>query len=50
MQEMGVVNGISSLGYSSEDIPALVKGTIPQVVHPYYEAISRLLYTGLFWG
>ena len=31
MQEMGVVNGLSQLGYSSEDIPQLVEGTLPQV-------------------
>lgn len=31
MQEMGVVNGLQELGYSSEDIPRFVEGTLPQV-------------------
>ena len=31
MQDMGVVNGLSQLGYSREDIPKLVEGTLPQV-------------------
>ena len=31
MYDMGVVDGIGAVGYTSEDIPALVKGTIPQV-------------------
>ena len=31
MSDMGVEDGLQALGYSSEDIPALVKGTIPQV-------------------
>lgn len=30
MQEMGVVNGLRELEYGSEDIPAFVKGTLPQ--------------------
>lgn len=30
MSDLKVDNGLSSLGYSSEDIPALVKGTLPQ--------------------
>ena len=31
MHDMGVVNGLKALEYSSEDIPALVTGTLPQV-------------------
>lgn len=31
MHEMGVVDGLKVLGYSSEDIPKLVTGTLPQV-------------------
>lgn len=31
MDHMGIVNGISALGYTSEDIPALVERTLPQV-------------------
>lgn len=31
MDIMKIENGLSSLGYSSEDIPDLVKGALPQV-------------------
>jgi len=30
MQDLGVPNGLRELGYQSEDIPALVEGTLPQ--------------------
>jgi hydroxyacid-oxoacid transhydrogenase len=30
MRDLGVPNGLSQLGYQSEDIPALVEGTLPQ--------------------
>jgi len=31
MWDLGVDNGITAVGFSSDDIPALVKGTLPQV-------------------
>lgn len=31
MCTMKIENGLSELGYTKEDIPALVKGTMPQV-------------------
>ena len=30
MQLLEVPNGLSAVGYSREDIPALVRGTLPQ--------------------
>lgn len=32
MQAMRIQNGITELGFSREDIPALVQGTLPQVL------------------
>lgn len=31
--DLQVEDGLGSVGYSREDIPALVKGTLPQVSH-----------------
>ena len=31
MDDIEVPNGLKDLGYSSEDVPDLVKGTLPQV-------------------
>lgn len=32
MDDIQVPNGLKELGYNSADIPALVKGTLPQVI------------------
>ena len=30
MHSLGVDNGLKALGYTTEDVPALIKGTMPQ--------------------
>ena len=50
MQELGVPNGLSALGYSASDIPALVEATLPQhrVTKLSPRPASRNDLTGLF--
>ena len=43
MQAMGIQNGITELGFSREDIPALVQGALPQV-HKYLYIHKTSLY------
>ena len=56
MQDMGVVNGLTQMGYSSEDIPQLVEGTLPQVcvcvcvcVYPYLCSVWCSDYIVMVW-
>ena len=49
MSEMEVDDGLQALGYTTEDIPALVQGTLPQVcthytVHKYITNKPSVLY------
>lgn len=39
MQDMKIDNGLQALGYTKDDIPNLVRGTLPQVRN-----ILKLLY------
>lgn len=50
MYEMKVDNGLSALGYTSQDIPALVEGTLPQVCSKLESNVLKVshLVTSLF--
>lgn len=45
MQELGVDDGLSSIGYSRNDISDLVKGTIPQVEFLFFFLWFRFFYS-----
>ena len=42
MQDLKMPDGLASLGYTSADIPALVKGTLPQVTSR--NSVQRFLF------
>lgn len=37
MSDLGVDDGLKALGYSTDDIPALVRATLPQVCCLYWK-------------
>ena len=47
MQDMGIQNGITELGFSREDIPALVQGALPQVFIEVIPLYVRMVYKGI---
>ena len=47
MADMRIVDGLKAVGYSSEDIPALVKGTLPQVC--VCLSVERILFILVLW-
>lgn len=47
MADMRIVDGLKAVGFSSEDIPALVKGTLPQVSVCLSVCGENRIYTGI---
>ena len=47
MADMRIVDGLKAVGFSSEDIPALVKGTLPQVC--VCVSVERILFILVLW-
>ena len=46
MSDMKIDNGLTALGYSSSDIPDLVKATLPQVTCISFLLTSEMLLIG----
>lgn len=42
MDDMKIENGLGGIGYSSEDIPQLVKGALPQVYCRFLDETARV--------
>lgn len=43
MDNMKIEDGLSSLGYSTDDIPALIKGALPQVHIFLYRFVTHIV-------
>ena len=49
MADMRIVDGLKGVGFSIEDIPALVKGTLPQVCVCVYLFVEKILFILVLW-